>query len=149
MEIFLTNSSLSMLFLDVHAAENAVNSYKRERVGATGVMPGFSDTTRFGLPADYLLPKLTPQSWNRMKNDMRIPLYQGSNIFMNGGFKGLRGRSLSRYLAANPVNDPKATLFNPLNHPEWFYPNYLDPIVAPYFIPNRFEIFVISSCHPY
>jgi hypothetical protein len=130
---------------------------------AGGVNPGFVDATRFEMPADYLLPKYSPEYWASHKNDLRLPIYQGSimlihlsitllcfitsppslrigsNIFVNGGFKGLRGRSLSRFRGANPFTDPKVMLFNPLNHPDWFFPNALDPNVPPYFIQNRFS----------
>eukprot|EP00301_Raphidiophrys_heterophryoidea_P008943 c13238_g1_i1.p1 GENE.c13238_g1_i1~~c13238_g1_i1.p1 ORF type:complete len:202 (+),score=35.89 c13238_g1_i1:26-607(+) len=104
-------------------------------LGGAGVMPGYADATRFGLPADYLLPKQTMDYWMTHQKDYRLPLYQGSHIANNGGFKGLRGRSLSRFRAVNPNPDPKVTLLNPLNHPNWFSPSALDPVLAPTFAP--------------
>eukprot|EP00300_Choanocystis_sp_HF-7_P033540 c45904_g1_i1.p1 GENE.c45904_g1_i1~~c45904_g1_i1.p1 ORF type:complete len:190 (+),score=17.55 c45904_g1_i1:22-570(+) len=88
-----------------------------------GVTSGFPDPSQFGLPADYLLPKGSPEYWATHDNDYRTPLYQGSHVFLNGGLRGLRGRSLARYRWANPAMDPKMTTLHPLNHPEWFVPN--------------------------
>jgi len=106
-------------------------------LGAAGSPPGYVDATRYGLPADYLLPKNSPAGWKKQAASIGIPLYQGSHIFSQGGFKGMRGPSLQRYKAVNPdFDDPKVTYLNPLNNPQWFFPNHMDPLVAPYHIPS-------------